>query len=325
MRKPDRIEEAFHRLSALRANPGSAGALKEFRAFLAGGVNLVVAKAARIVGELQIAELAPDLVAAFHRFMANPMKLDKGCAALTDIVGALYAIEYSEYEVYAKGIRHVQIEPAYPMPIDTAAELRSRSAMGLVQSRHPEALREVVRLLADPESTPRIGAVRAIASASGESAELLLRLKVLIGDESTEVTGECFGALLALDPQHSLPFVASFMESENPAVCEEAILALGESRRPEAFEILKQKWDAEVYPPLKGTLLLALAALRLDAAIGFLVSLLDSCRVEAAAQVVSALAIYRNDSHISRKVEAAVVRRGAPPLEELFHREFDSG
>jgi hypothetical protein len=58
MRKPDRVEVAFHRLNALRANPASEGAMKELRAFVAGGVNLIAAKAARIVGELQIAELA---------------------------------------------------------------------------------------------------------------------------------------------------------------------------------------------------------------------------------------------------------------------------
>jgi hypothetical protein len=324
MKKPDRTEEAFHRLSALRANPGSEGAVNELKAFLAGGMNLVAAKAARIAGELQIAELAPDLVAAFHRFMVNPMKLDKGCAAMTEIAGALHAIDYPGYEVFLKGIRHVQIEPAYPHPADTAAELRSRSAMGLVQSPYPGALREVVQLLADPEPAPRIGAVRAVAWTSSETAELLLRLKVLTGDESPEVMGECFGALLALNPEHSLPLVASYTESASPALCEEAILALGESRRTEAFEILRQKWVAEVRAPVRRTLLLAFAALRLDAAIDFLVSLLDDSSAEIAAKVVSALAVYRSDSSISRKVENAVVCRAAPQLVSLFHREFHS-
>jgi hypothetical protein len=324
MRKPDRIEEALQRLGALRAIPASEATVKELKAFLAGGVNLVAAKAARIAGELQIAELSSDLVAAFHRFMSNGMKLDKGCAAMTEIAGALYALEYPGCDVYMKGVRHVQIEPAYPLPNDTAAELRSRSAMGLVQSRCPGALREVVRLLTDPELAPRVGAVRALASTSGESAELLLRLKVLTGDESSEVMGECFGALLVMDPESSLPFVASYMESENMALCEEAILAIGESHHPEAFQKLKQKWDAEVRAPLRRTLLLAFAALRLDAAIDFLVSLLDESREEIAVKAVSALAIYRNDPHISQRVETAVVRRAAPPLVALFHREFHS-
>jgi hypothetical protein len=325
MKKPDRIEEALHKLAALRANPATESTVKELRASLAGGMNLVAAKAAGITGELQIAELATDLVTAFHRFMANPMKLDKGCTAMTEIAGALNILECLAYEVYLKGIHHVQVEPAYPIPRDTAAELRARSAAGLVRSRHPDALREVVPLLVDPEPAARIGAVRAVAFTSGDAAELLLRLKVLSGDESPEVMGECFGSLLAFDSEHAMRFVASYMESENPAVCEEAILALGESRRPEAFEVLKRKWDAEVYPPLRGILLPALAALRLDAAIDFLISLLDACSAEIAAQVVSALSIYRNDPRICQMVETAVRQRESQPLSALFHREFPSG
>jgi hypothetical protein len=325
MRKPDRIEEAFQRLGALRANPAASGTVAELREFLARGMNLLAAKAARIVAEFQIAELGPDLVTAFHRFMMNPMKLDKGCAAMTEIAGALCALEYPECEVYLKGIRHVQVEPAFPIPRDTAAELRARSAMGLVQLRHAGALRDVVPLLVDPDPVARIGAVRAVAFTSGDSAELLLRLKVLAGDESPEVLGECFGEMLILDPEHSMPFVASQMESENPAVCGEAILALGESRRPEAFEILKEKWAAEVAPSYQGTLLLALAALRLDAAIDFLLALLETCSAETAAKVVPALSIYRNDTRIGQLVETAVSQRGSPPLSALFRREFTSG
>ena len=73
-------------------------------------------------------------------------------------------------------------------------------------------------------------------------------------------------------------------------------------------------------PSSQGILLLALAALRLDAAFDFLITLLDTCNTEIAAQVVSALSIYRNDSLICQMVETAVRKRESQPLSALFHR-----
>ena len=103
--------------------------------------------------------------------------------------------------------------------------------------------------------------------------------------------GECFSALLAIAPEPSIPFVAAYAHSQNPSVCEEAMLALGESRKPAAFQILKRKWEGELSRPLKKTLLLAIATLRLDTAIDFLLSLLDAENLETASQIISALAI----------------------------------
>jgi len=52
-------------------------------------------------------------------------------------------------------------------------------------------------------------------------------------------SASCFAGLLSLAPQASLLLVASHLQSENrELVCETAI-ALGESRNPESFELLK--------------------------------------------------------------------------------------
>jgi hypothetical protein len=322
MRKSDPVEETFRRLSAIKANPESAGVLNELRACIAGKSNLVAAKAARIAGECQIAELVPDLHRAFDRFMANPHKLDKGCIALTAIAGALQSMDYWGHEVYLKGIHHVQIEPAYPVPVDRAPELRALCALGLVQSRYPDALVDVVTLLLDPETIARIGAVRAVAATAGDTAPLLLRLKVLSGDQSAEVLGECFGALLKMSPERSVPFVASYLDAQELSVSEEAILALGESRHPAAFEVLRRKWEGEIGQTSKKTLLYAIAALRLNAAIDFLVSLLDSENPKTVSKIISAMAMYKNDASVRRSVERAVANRAETPLTEHYEREF---
>ncbi|HEY6248673.1 MAG TPA: hypothetical protein VI685_01865, partial [Candidatus Angelobacter sp.] len=117
MKKPDPTEQALDRLSALRANAGTSGATaQELRAFLKNRSNLVVARAAKIAGELRATELLPDLVAAFHRLMKDPAKMDKGCAATTQIVGALHEMDYTEPEIYLVGIHHVQMEGAFGPP-----------------------------------------------------------------------------------------------------------------------------------------------------------------------------------------------------------------
>ena len=98
-------------------------------------------------------------------------------------------------------------------------------------------------LLADSDLAARTGAVRAIAD-SGPGRVLLLRLKTLLGDKEIEVTGECFAALLSLDPAGSVDFVANFLRSRMEGIGEQAALALGESRLPAAIEVLREAWGA---------------------------------------------------------------------------------
>ncbi|MGC2110241.1 MAG: hypothetical protein WA655_12040 [Candidatus Korobacteraceae bacterium] len=110
MAKSDPIEKALNRLGELQRAEMSEPVAQEVRGYLGNRSNLVVAKAAKITAELQVRKLTPDLVAAFHRFMANPQQLDKRCAAITEIVSALYEFDYLEPEVYLQGLRHIQKE-----------------------------------------------------------------------------------------------------------------------------------------------------------------------------------------------------------------------
>src|SRR5258708_5405358 len=323
MKKPDPIEQALDRPSALRSGSSPEAPAHEIRKSLGSKSNLVVAKAAKMAGELRSAASVPDLVAAFDRLMADPGKLDKGCAAVTEIAGALYELDYAEPEVYLKGIRHVQKEGAYGPPVDVASKLRAFSAMGLVRSRHRQALDEVVSLLVDPEAPARVGAVRALASNGGEAGLLVLRLKVLTGDAESDVLAECFAGLLS-SGERSVPFVAGYADSEDAAVAEGAILALGTSRLPAAFDLLKEKWERCAGGDLRKTLLLAMALTRLEMATAFLVSLLESGSLQTAKDAITALAIYRDNERIRELIEAAVLKRGDKVLTEKFRREMEN-
>lgn len=303
------LEERLAELNALRADPTSSPALKKLRKALVSKTNHLVAGAAQIVGEFEIERLESDLVLAFERFMDNPSKTDVNCEAKTAVAEALYKIGNDQEDVFLRGIRHVQLEPGYGGREDTAARLRVVCAMGLVRMNYPQVMIELARLLADPMLDARIGAVRAIAYTQQDAGVPLLRFKALIGDEDTRVLYECFAALLRLTPKASLPFVASFLDDDDMAICEAATMALGESRLPEAFDVLKMGWEKALDPALCRTTLLAIAMLRHKEAIDFLLSLVADASPTHARDALTALEMYQRDEQLWRRIQQLVDAR----------------
>lgn len=322
MSKSDPVEKALNALGELRHAHSPETVTKELQAFLTNKSNLVMAKAAKIAGELHATELIPELVAAFERFMKDPQKLDKRCAAVTEIVGALYEMDYSEPEVYLRGLHHVQMEASFGPPVDAAASLRGMCAQGLLRTRHHDALTEVLQLLVDREPPARLGAARALALNGGEAGVLLLRLKVLTGDAEPEVLGQCFSGLLAAAPEQSLAFVAKYADDEDVTTAEAAIWALGESRLPRAVEILKEKWERTMDRDVRKVLLAALAASRLQEGQDFLCSLLRTASSRIAGDVLAALAPYAASESVRQAVAAAVQERGEASATAAFKERF---
>ena len=324
MAKNDPIERALNRLSELRHAEPSEPVTAELRDFLRNRRNLVVAKAAVVVRELSLVALTPDLVTAFSKFMADAPRIDKRCAALTEIASALYELDYVEPEPYLAGIKHVQLEGSYGPPVDEAAKLRAVSAQGLLRTRHADRLSQVVQLLVDREPAARIGAVRALGVNGGEVGVLLLRFKVLTGDSEPAVMAQCFSALLAASADKSVKFVANYIDSDDEATAEAALLALGESRLPAAYSVLKEKWNRTLLMPVKRALLAAMAALKLEEPIAFLISLVESANAETAAAAVEALCIYRHNERVSESVRTAALTRKEKAIIEQHRDSFGS-
>jgi HEAT repeat protein len=322
MPKLDPIEQALDKLATLKTNPPSPELVNELPDFLRNRSNLVVAKAAKISGERRLTALIPDLVAAFHKRMADPQRLDKRCAAVTEIVIALYEMDYIEPDVYRKGITHVQIEPSFGEPVDAAAQLRGLCAQGLVRTSQPDALAAAISLLVDPEPPARIGAVRALASNGGEAGALVLRLKVLTGDREPDVLAECFAGLLTAPSNNVLDFVTRYVDSENDAVAEAAILALGATRSSKAIAILKEKWERTLPGPLKKVLLLALTTSRNEDALIFLLTQLETAPVSSATEILTALASQHPADRVRQSIEATLTRRADKSLLAAFHCAF---
>ncbi len=322
MSRKSSLEDRLERLSDLIAVSEASHARRELARSLGDRSHHLVARAARLTGELGFDELIGELKEAFDRFMVEPVRTDKGCIAKHAIVKALVAFEAREEDVYLRGVRHKQPEPAYGKPIDTAVPLRASSAEGLMLSMHPDLVLEMTELLVDPETPARTAAARVLAASGRVEAEPLLRLKAHLGDEEPEVTSEALIGLLAMAPRRSLSFVGRFLSSDDSSIVEAAALALGESRLEEAVPLLSRRYRRGADRRLEQTLLIAISMLRREQGLEFLLSLVRGGHQGQAIQALVALAIHRGDDTVCDRTEAVVKGRSGKSLSSAFAREF---
>ncbi|MCX7047190.1 MAG: hypothetical protein NTX50_17090 [Candidatus Sumerlaeota bacterium] len=326
MKPKQSLEDKLDALERLGDGTSDANAAaKELRHALAGAGNILAAKAAQVTAKCSCAALIPDLVNAFDRFMENPVKTDKGCMAKTAIAEALNELSYDREDIFLRGIRHVQMEPSFGPPVDTADGLRGHCAFGLVRIGYPNALFELAELLMDRQTVARRAAIKAIGAVGGEAVELMLRMKVLGGDQEADILGECFSALMAVNPERSISFVAQYLESPNPWISEEAALALGESRTEKAFEILRAHWENNPMASVRKTLLLPIALLRIDAAFEFLIAVIQDGHQELAVAAIQAAKICATDEERINEVGRAVALRKEPAVRAAYEKEFGVG
>lgn len=309
MARPRKLEEALDALGELRRAGPCDETTARLRATLAVKQSPLVAKAARIAGELEVEALVPDLRTAFQRLLENPVKSDPGCSGKTEIARALYAMGAYEDALFLRGIRHVQREPVWGGTEDTACELRSVCALALVRLSHPDAATEVAELLADPEPAARAGAARAIASSESERVAPLLRFKVLCGDADPQVVAECVAGLLRIAPEASLEFCRRLLDGGDAERRETVALALGESRLRAALPLLRDWWQRTSTLELRRVALLAIGLLRFEEAHAFLLALIAEAPGHDARDAVAALAVFRHDDALRDRVAAAVRAR----------------
>lgn len=304
MGRNSRLEARLAALEALRQVPTAPTTLTTLRQALGARNCHVVAKATQLVGDLQLVELVPEMVDAFRFFMVNPQKTDPSCTAKTAIADALVRLEAEVADIFLDGIGHHQFEPVRGGVVDTASSLRGISAMGLVRLQVPGTMLLLAQLLADPEAEARTAAARAIGESGDPAGIPLLRFKALLGDVHPQVQCECLGALLQLDPEPSLSFVASFLQHEDAAVRRACAVALGESQMVQALPFLETAWEDAEDRELRQAYLVAIALLRHERALEFLLDLIARGG-DAANDALMALRMYRDDPRIWSRVVAA--------------------
>ncbi|HEY3835584.1 MAG TPA: hypothetical protein VGL72_03395 [Bryobacteraceae bacterium] len=324
------VEQEINNLSRLRESPVTDATLKTLRKALADRVNLVAARAAQVVGSLRLKQLIPDLASAFERRFEKPLETDPQCWVKNAIAKALTELDFDESAPFLRGYRYVQMESTWGGKTDTAVTLRSLCTLALVQCAdlsRSDKLRHLVNSLVDDEETVRIDAIRAIEQMEGEEAALLLRLKAAVGDDRAPVLGQSLESLIKLEGQSALEFAGRFLQerakpraiaSTPEELVEEAALAFGASRLPEAVGILRDAWTAS--PRL--VFLQAISASRQEEGLEFLVSLICKHREREALAAIDALALHRDSPVVRTAVQVAVDQRNVDELRVRFREKF---
>ena len=283
------FEQKVAALEALRQAPAEAR-IDSLRKALANKNNFIAAKAADLIREFNLQELTPDLLKAFNRFFENAEKSDPQCWAKNAISRTLAAFELQEPEVFLRGMRHIQLEPVWGGQSDTAGTLRATCALALVQCRRlPESdvLAHLVDLLADKDKTVRAEVVRAIDQMGSSAASLLLRLRATLANDEPEVLGACYSGVLHIDGVRAIPWVEGFLSTADDAAGE-AALAIAGTHAPEALEPLRHALENSRDPWFRSVLLSAIALIRQEPAINFLLELVksESLNAEAAIEAI---------------------------------------
>jgi len=324
MKGPKGIKTLLDELGATLDRVDTKKAVPTLRNALAAKSAAIVAQGADLAGKLKATDLVGDLCTAFGSFMGAGLATDKHCLAKTAIVKALHQLQSHQPAVFLDGMTCYWPYQPRPGQRDEATPLRIAATIAYAELASRSELDLLVDRLVDPVSDVRQVAVRGLVALGGPTAAMVLRLKVLLGDENPSVMDECFSGLLNCDSGRYLPFVAGFMHAGDDRVRVGAAIALGESGHENAFDLLLACWTASKDQEFRRDLLVAMALLRKDRAWQCLVGLIASGGEDARA-ALDALATYRTDPQLRRQIEAALAQAGEPELQRVFDKKFGKG
>ncbi len=326
MAKRDRTRIALDKLAEAVEDPHGEPAAAAITKALSARSNLVVAAALAVIHEHELRGFEDAMQAAFADACVDPVERDPGCRTKLGVAKALDALREPADELFLAGARFVQKEPVWGGSQDTAAVLRGSSAMALVHRRHPDALFELARLLADPEREARRLAAEAVAvNGDAEAGCPLLVLRVGAGEDEPEVLGACFAGLLSLGGRREFEFVVAHLHDRNAIVVESAALALGQERPDGALDALRELVDRS-FAQQRRVAMLAVAMLRSDAAWGYLLEFVGDGGAGVACDAIEALSVYRELGDLRERVRGVIEGRRRDrdfaPIDAAFREHF---
>ncbi len=326
MTAADRHVEALRRARDLLPHPDAVSVLREGLRAKHARVVETAAKILRDAGPTIRGSMQDDMLAALSAWMGDGRRADPGCTAKTALVVALVRHEAERGEGVTPGqfrgllrdaARHVAWEKVYGGRVDVAGDLRIAAAAGLVTVADPQALSVLADHLADPLLPVRRAAARNLVVHGGREAALLLRLKARIGDVEADGLGEVLRALLALDPQ-ALDVAEAWLRApdgeDEEATFAEAALALGEVGSDEAGDRLRLAWDRTLDEDRRRVLVTALAQVRTDKALAFLVEVVREAAPTVAADAAALLGACLRGGALRAALHEAIDARGDPAL-----------
>jgi HEAT repeat protein len=294
--------------------------------------NFLVSKAAKLVGEAEVAALMPEVLAAYERFFVDAAKSDPKCWAKDALAKALVKLGHVGKDAYLRGLRHHQMEASWGPPVDTAGGLRATCAHALVACPgipNDELVALLLEALVDTDKSVRVEGARAIANVGGTGAALALRLRALMGPvgqdaDTPEVLGAVYGALLSLEGVEAIPLVAGVLE-DGDDLSGEAAFALAETRLPEALAVLTARLGgAGKKAPdtwFAGVLTSAIAMTRLEDGFDSLIRQVERDSRYALA-ALEALGRIAPSVELRERIEKAVESSGSERLRSAFREHF---
>jgi len=299
------VEAQLAALESAAADPSSPDAPARLREVLHGGHGLVAARAAKIIRQHGLEGFDADLVAAYRRLLADPVKNDPGCPGKLAALEALDFGGYSDADVFLEATQTFQLEPAWGKPVDTAVGVRARGVLALARLFHPDLSLVAGGLLADPQSPVRQAAAEALGSTGDRAQAGGLALRWTLGDDDPLVVLACMSGLLALAPEHALVRLREALHGGDDGARELAALALGQSTRSEALDLLLAHLEAAPRASERAPTLRALGLQRNDRALAALLRIVETGPVQDAEAAIAGLAARRFDAGVRERTRAA--------------------
>lgn len=282
------------------------------------GRSLVAARAAREVAERGLWELGTAVAACFSRFLVDAVKTDPGCNAKEACLETLASLEHIDPGPFLEGAAHVQREPSWGPPVDTAVSVRARAITALAAMGYPGFLVVAGDLLGDREVPVRLATAEAVLLHGAPDGAGLLLLASRREGEDPSVLGACLTGALRLSPEWSLGRVRAMLEDPEVEPRDAAALALGESGLDEAVEVLVSRLEDVPLSQDRPPLVRALAFHRSERALEALGELVADGSEGDGVEVLRALVPRRDDPRVTEALAGAVARSGRESLEDLL-------
>ncbi|MFT3786991.1 MAG: hypothetical protein QM770_12630 [Tepidisphaeraceae bacterium] len=328
MAKRDPAADAISRVAALKSIDDPNQLADALRPLLAEKSNYIVARAAELAGERGVRPLTPTLVELFEKLLAAPTSKDAGCTAKTSIAKSLVQLEADRdaEAVAERGTRHAHWEASWGGSVDLAGGVRGHCAILLAAMGSKKALRCATELLAERDlkmprernSVPvRCDAARALTMIASDGAAAVLRFKALEGDADPAVISECLAGVIAIEHEEGLSLAERYLDAvagtradrDAEARAEAAMIAIGGSRLPSAFELLKKRSIDFLNSPSESTYLASIALTRQEPAIEYLLDLVRNGPRNQSAAVVEALHPLHGVNNVAARLKEACASR----------------
>lgn len=307
-RKRKTLEDELNEVRLAADDPHAPESVARLDAALASKKGLVVERAAKLIKDRALSGYAERLRDAWQHLLDAGATADPGCRGKVAVLEALDVLEWMDTEPFLAASRFVQEEKAWGPPVDTAAGVRSRGILALARQGWSDLPLLAGERFSDAQPPVRAAVADALAGFGERSTAGLLLQKLDVGDDDPLVTLACMSALLSLAPDWGLERLAPLLSGDDAETREVAALALGQSNRPDALELLLASLETAARPADREALLRALGLHRSEKAADALLSRIATAAPRDAEAALLAIAPRRFEPGLRERVLEAARR-----------------